>query len=71
MICFICFVLNFIFGLFFCVSFEVEEIGFDDVELGEFVYDYVEFSRYVNDVFVGGSVVGSVKELNEVFIEKV
>ncbi|KAK4679916.1 ammonium transporter Amt1 [Podospora pseudoanserina] len=70
MTCLICFVLNLIPGLSLRVSPEVEEIGLDDAELGEFAYDYVELSRHVNDVLVGGSAAGSVKESNETPTEK-
>lgn len=51
LICVIFFIFNFIFGFYFCVSEESEIFGIDDVEIGEFVYDYVELIREVfNDV---------------------
>ncbi|KAK0739514.1 ammonium transporter AmtB-like domain-containing protein [Apiosordaria backusii] len=59
--CLICFLMNLVPGLSLRVSPEVEEIGLDDAELGEFAYDYVELSRHVNDVLVGGSAAASVK----------
>ncbi|KAK4196229.1 ammonium transporter AmtB-like domain-containing protein [Triangularia verruculosa] len=63
MTCVICFLMNLVPGLSLRVSPEVEEIGLDDAELGEFAYDYVELSRHVNDVLVGGSAPASVKEI--------
>lgn len=51
--CVILFLLNLVPGLSLRVSTEVEELGLDDAELGEFAYDYVELSRHVNDVVNG------------------
>ncbi|KAK4164277.1 putative ammonium transporter [Cladorrhinum sp. PSN259] len=51
--CIILFLMNLVPGLSLRVSPEVEELGLDDAELGEFAYDYVELSRHVNDVVNG------------------
>ncbi|KAJ8121045.1 hypothetical protein ONZ43_g2407 [Nemania bipapillata] len=48
--CVILFLLNLIPGLSLRVSPEEEEIGVDDVQLGEFAYDYVELQRHTSDI---------------------
>ncbi|ROT34500.1 ammonium transporter 1 [Sodiomyces alkalinus F11] len=53
MTCLILFVLNLIPGLSLRVSPEEEELGLDDVQCGEFAYDYVEVRRHVSDVITG------------------
>ena len=44
--CIILFLINLIPGLHLRVSAEDEELGIDDVQLGEFAYDYVEVQRH-------------------------
>lgn len=53
MTCLIAFVLNLIPGLSLRVSPEEEELGLDDVQCGEFAYDYVEVTRHVSDILPG------------------
>ncbi|KAK4185470.1 putative ammonium transporter [Podospora australis] len=67
MTCVICFLLNLIPGLSLRVSPEVEELGLDDAELGEFAYDYVELRRNPDDVLAGisGSPPHSIKGVSE------
>jgi ammonium transporter, Amt family len=48
--CLILFVINFIPGLKLRVSPEEEELGIDDVQLGEFAYDYVEIQRVTTEI---------------------
>ena len=50
MTCLILFLLNLVPGLSLRVSAEEEEVGIDDVQLGEFAYDYVELQRHTSDV---------------------
>ena len=67
--CIILFFLNLVPGLSLRVSTEVEELGLDDAELGEFAYDYVELSRHVNDVVNGipsSSAPHSLKEVEKI-----
>ncbi|RYO80778.1 hypothetical protein DL766_002676 [Monosporascus sp. MC13-8B] len=47
--CLILFLINLIPGLKLRVSLEEEEMGIDDVQLGEFAYDYVELQRHTSD----------------------
>lgn len=49
----ICFLLNLIPGLSLRVTAEEEELGLDDVQCGEFAYDYVEVTRHVSDILSG------------------
>jgi ammonium transporter, Amt family len=49
----ICFLLNLVPGLSLRVSAEEEELGLDDVQCGEFAYDYVELTRHVSDILPG------------------
>lgn len=51
--CLICFLLNLIPGLSLRVRPEEEELGLDDVQCGEFAYDYVEVTRHVSDILPG------------------
>ncbi len=51
--CVILFVMNLIPGLSLRVSAEEEELGLDDVQLGEFAYDYVELARSAAEAFQG------------------
>ncbi|KAI3325308.1 ammonium transporter [Xylariaceae sp. AK1471] len=66
--CVILFVMNLIPGLSLRVSPEDEDTGIDDVQLGEFAYDYVELQRHTSDIIPGqiharsGSSKGSVPE---------
>ncbi|CRK36870.1 hypothetical protein BN1708_007215 [Verticillium longisporum] len=53
MTCLICFVLNLIPGLSLRVNIDEEELGLDDVQCGEFAYDYVEVTRHVSDILTG------------------
>ncbi|KAI1125856.1 ammonium transporter [Nemania abortiva] len=48
--CVILFLMNLIPGLSLRVSPEDEETGVDDVQLGEFAYDYVELQRHTSDI---------------------
>lgn len=41
--------MNLVPGLSLRVSVEEEELGLDDVQLGEFAYDYVELTRHMAD----------------------
>ncbi|KAI9896819.1 hypothetical protein N3K66_007841 [Trichothecium roseum] len=47
--CLILFLLNLVPGLSLRASPAEEELGMDDVQLGEFAYDYVELTRHVAD----------------------
>ncbi|KAF4121937.1 ammonium transporter, Amt family [Geosmithia morbida] len=47
--CIILFLLNLVPGLSLRATAEEEELGMDDVQLGEFAYDYVELTRHVSD----------------------
>ncbi|KFH42470.1 Ammonium transporter-like protein [Hapsidospora chrysogenum ATCC 11550] len=47
--CLILFLLNLVPGLSLRASPEEEELGMDDVQLGEFAYDYVELTRHLSD----------------------
>ncbi|KFA51316.1 hypothetical protein S40293_04374 [Stachybotrys chartarum IBT 40293] len=58
--CLILFLLNLVPGLSLRASAEMEEIGMDDYQLGEFAYDYVEVTRHVSDL--GDSTIGSTSE---------
>ncbi|KAH6695021.1 ammonium transporter 1 [Plectosphaerella plurivora] len=49
----ICFLLNLVPGLSLRVTAEEEELGLDDVQCGEFAYDYVELTRHVSDILPG------------------
>lgn len=51
--CLILFVLNLIPGLSLRITPDEEELGLDDVQCGEFAYDYVEVRRHVSDVING------------------
>ncbi|KAI1183273.1 ammonium transporter [Nemania serpens] len=53
--CVILFLMNLIPGLSLRVSPEDEDIGVDDVQLGEFAYDYVEIQRHTSDIITGHS----------------
>ncbi|KAJ2999370.1 hypothetical protein NUW58_g4 [Xylaria curta] len=53
--CVILFLLNLIPGLSLRVSPEEEDIGIDDIQLGEFAYDYVELQRHTSDIIVAQS----------------
>ncbi|KAI1110565.1 ammonium transporter [Nemania sp. NC0429] len=53
--CVILFLMNLIPGLSLRVSPEDEDIGVDDVQLGEFAYDYVEIQRHTSDIIIGHS----------------
>lgn len=53
--CVILFLLNLIPGLSLRVSAEEEDIGIDDIQLGEFAYDYVELQRHTTDIVMGHS----------------
>jgi Amt family ammonium transporter len=48
--CIILFLLNLVPGLSLRASPEMEEVGMDDYQLGEFAYDYVEVTRHVSDL---------------------
>ncbi|KAI1817217.1 ammonium transporter [Poronia punctata] len=48
--CIILFLLNLVPGLSLRVSPEDEDTGIDDVQLGEFAYDYVELQRHTSDI---------------------
>ncbi|KAI0536148.1 ammonium transporter [Xylaria digitata] len=48
--CVILFLMNLIPGLSLRVKPEEEEIGIDDIQLGEFAYDYVELQRHTSDI---------------------
>ncbi|KAI0451733.1 ammonium transporter [Xylaria acuta] len=48
--CVILFLMNLIPGLSLRVSPEEEDIGIDDIQLGEFAYDYVELQRHTSDI---------------------
>ncbi|KAF2973260.1 hypothetical protein GQX73_g283 [Xylaria multiplex] len=48
--CVILFLMNLIPGLSLRVDPEEEEIGIDDIQLGEFAYDYVELHRHTSDI---------------------
>jgi Amt family ammonium transporter len=48
--CIILFLMNLIPGMALRVSSDDEDLGLDDVQLGEFAYDYVELTRHVSDV---------------------
>lgn len=47
--CLILFLLNLVPGLSLRATPEEEELGMDDVQLGEFAYDYVELTRHLSD----------------------
>lgn len=47
--CLILFLINLVPGLSLRASPEDEELGMDDVQLGEFAYDYVEITRHLTD----------------------
>lgn len=47
--CLALFLLNLVPGLSLRASPAEEELGMDDVQLGEFAYDYVELTRHVTD----------------------
>ena len=47
--CLILFLMNLVPGLSLRASPEEEELGMDDVQLGEFAYDYVELTRHLSD----------------------
>ncbi|RYP67503.1 hypothetical protein DL771_007203 [Monosporascus sp. 5C6A] len=47
--CLILFLINLIPGLRLRVTAEEEEMGIDDVQLGEFAYDYVELQRHTSN----------------------
>jgi Amt family ammonium transporter len=47
--CIILFLLNLVPGLSLRATPEEEELGMDDVQLGEFAYDYVELTRHLSD----------------------
>jgi ammonium transporter, Amt family len=57
--CLILFLMNLIPGLSLRVSAEEEELGLDDVQLGEFAYDYVELTRQVDDILPEEPVAGT------------
>ncbi|KAI0428678.1 ammonium transporter [Xylaria sp. FL1042] len=50
--CVILFLMNLIPGLSLRVKPEEEDIGIDDIQLGEFAYDYVELQRHTSDIVV-------------------
>ncbi|KAI0199416.1 ammonium transporter [Astrocystis sublimbata] len=50
--CIILFLLNLIPGLSLRVRPEEEDIGIDDIQLGEFAYDYVELQRHTSDILM-------------------
>ncbi|KAI0490227.1 ammonium transporter [Xylaria cf. heliscus] len=50
--CVILFLLNLIPGLSLRVAPEEEDIGIDDIQLGEFAYDYVELQRHTSDIII-------------------
>ncbi|KAI1273881.1 ammonium transporter [Xylaria sp. FL0933] len=50
--CVILFLMNLIPGLSLRVKPEEEDIGIDDIQLGEFAYDYVELQRHTSDIMV-------------------
>lgn len=61
--------MNLIPGLSLRVKPEEEDIGIDDIQLGEFAYDYVELQRHTSDIVTphseherSGSSKGSVPE---------
>ncbi|TGJ87135.1 hypothetical protein E0Z10_g1599 [Xylaria hypoxylon] len=54
--CVILFLMNLIPGLSLRVKPEEEEIGIDDIQLGEFAYDYVELQRHTSDIITTNSV---------------
>ncbi|KAJ3568502.1 hypothetical protein NPX13_g6404 [Xylaria arbuscula] len=67
--CVILFLMNLIPGLSLRVKPEEEDIGIDDIQLGEFAYDYVELQRHTSDIVTphseherSGSSKGSVPE---------
>ncbi|CAG9942407.1 unnamed protein product [Clonostachys rosea f. rosea IK726] len=47
--CLILFLINLVPGLSLRASPDDEELGMDDVQLGEFAYDYVEITRHLTD----------------------
>ncbi|TRX93248.1 hypothetical protein FHL15_005827 [Xylaria flabelliformis] len=53
--CVILFLLNLIPGLSLRVAPEEEDIGIDDIQLGEFAYDYVELQRHTSDIITAHS----------------
>ena len=57
--CIILFLINLIPGLHLRVSPEEEELGIDDVQLGEFAYDYVEVQRHTAETSLSDSVGGA------------
>ncbi|KAK5632869.1 hypothetical protein RRF57_008585 [Xylaria bambusicola] len=73
--CIILFLMNLIPGLSLRVKPEEEDIGIDDIQLGEFAYDYVELQRHTSDIITShseqertGSSKGSVPEKTEVMV---
>lgn len=54
--CVILFLLNLIPGLSLRVSPEDEDTGIDDIQLGEFAYDYVELQRHTSDIITPHSI---------------
>ena len=56
--CIILFLINLIPGLHLRVSAEDEELGIDDVQLGEFAYDYVEVQRHTVETSLSSEAVG-------------
>ncbi|GAW18467.1 hypothetical protein ANO14919_079430 [Xylariales sp. No.14919] len=66
--CVILFLMNLIPGLSLRVNPEEEEIGIDDIQLGEFAYDYVELQRHTSDIIPShertGSEKGSIPEMS-------
>ncbi|KAI1746621.1 ammonium transporter [Xylaria castorea] len=53
--CVILFLMNLIPGLSLRVAPEEEDIGIDDIQLGEFAYDYVELQRHTSDIITAHS----------------
>ncbi len=55
--CIILFLMNLVPGLSLRASPEEEELGMDDVQCGEFAYDYVEITRHLSDISSASSVI--------------